>query len=71
MCEMMLRDYIYGTLSPTIGHSIEKFPGSSSKKTTKHNLYHHNPQKGGLQYTLPLWMPFGHSPGVLGAGNPP
>ncbi len=28
-------------------------------------------QKGGLQYTLPLWRPFGHSLGVLGAGNPP
>jgi len=28
-------------------------------------------RKGGLQYTLPLWRPFGYSPGVLGAGNPP
>ncbi len=28
-------------------------------------------QKGGLQYTIPLWRPFGHSLGVLGVGNPP
>jgi hypothetical protein len=67
MCGMMLRDQLFSTLNPTIGHSIEKFPGNSSKKTTEHNLYHHNPQKGGLQYTLP----FGHSPGMLGARNPP
>ncbi len=44
----MLRDQLSGTLNPTIGHSMEKFPSSSSKKTTKHNLYHHNPTKGKL-----------------------
>ncbi len=27
---------------------MEEFPGNSSKKTTKHNLYHHNPTKGRL-----------------------
>ncbi len=43
---MMLRDQLSGTLNPTIGHSIEKFPGSSSNKTVEHNLYHHNPTKG-------------------------
>jgi hypothetical protein len=48
MCGMMLRDYLSGTLNPTIGHSIKKFPGSSSKKTIEHNLYHHNPTKGRL-----------------------
>jgi hypothetical protein len=41
----MLRAQLSGTLNPTVNHSIEKFPGSSSKKTTKHNLYHHNPTK--------------------------
>jgi hypothetical protein len=30
----MLRDKLSSTLNPTIGHSIEKFLGSSSKKTT-------------------------------------
>ncbi len=44
----MLRDQLFGTLNPTIDHLIEKFLGSSSKKTTKHNLYHHNPTKGRL-----------------------
>jgi hypothetical protein len=44
----MLRDQLFGTLNPTISHSIEKFPSSSSKKTVKHNLYHHNPTKGRL-----------------------
>ncbi len=44
----MLRDQFSGTLNPTIGHSIEKFLGNSSKKTAKHNLYHHNPTKGRL-----------------------
>jgi len=48
MCGMMLRDQLSGTLNPIIGHSIEKFPGSSSKKTVEHNLYHHNPTKGRL-----------------------
>jgi hypothetical protein len=70
MCGMMLRDQLSGTLNPIIGHSIEKFPGNSSKKTIEHNLYHHNPTKGRFVYTLPLWRPFGQSPGVLGAGNP-
>jgi hypothetical protein len=42
----MLRDQLSSTLNPIIGHSIEKFRSSSSKKTTKHNLYHHNPTKG-------------------------
>jgi hypothetical protein len=42
----MLRDQLSGTLNPAIGRSIEKFPGSSSKKSAKHNLYHHNPTKG-------------------------
>jgi len=32
-------------LNPTIGYSIEKFPGNSSKKIAEHNLYHHNPMK--------------------------
>jgi hypothetical protein len=41
----MLRDQLFGTLNPKIGHSIDKFPGNSSKKTTEHNLYHHNPTK--------------------------
>ncbi len=45
---MMLRDQLSGTLNPTIGHSTKKFPGNSSKKTTEHNLYHHNPTKGRL-----------------------
>ncbi len=40
-----MRDQLSGTLNPTIGHSIEKFPGSNSKKTTEHNLY---PTKGRL-----------------------
>ncbi len=44
----MLRDQLSRTLNPTIGHSIEKFPGNSSKKTAKHNLYHLNPMKGKL-----------------------
>jgi hypothetical protein len=48
MYRMMLRDQLSGTLNPTIGHSIEKFPSSSSKKTAEHNLYHHNPTKGRL-----------------------
>jgi hypothetical protein len=48
MCGMMLRDQLSGTLNPTIGHSIEKFPGSSSKKIAEHNLYHHNLTKGRL-----------------------
>jgi hypothetical protein len=48
MCGMMLRDQLSGTLNPTIDHSIEKFRGSGSKKTTEHNLYHHNPTKGRL-----------------------
>ncbi len=48
MCGMMLRDQLSGTLNPTIDHSIEKFPDSSSKKTTEHNLYNHNPTKGRL-----------------------
>jgi hypothetical protein len=48
MCGMMLRDQLSGILNPTIGHSIEKFPGSNSKKTVEHNLYHHNPVKGKL-----------------------
>jgi hypothetical protein len=48
MCGMMLKDQLSGTLNPTIGRSIEKFPGSSSKKTPEHNLYHHNPTKGRL-----------------------
>ncbi len=42
----MLRDQLSGTLNPIIGHSIEKFPNSNSKKTAEHNLYHHNPTKG-------------------------
>jgi hypothetical protein len=46
MCGMMLTDQLFGTLNPTIGHSIEKFAGNSSKKTVEHNLYHHNPTKG-------------------------
>jgi hypothetical protein len=46
MCGMMLRDQLSSTLNPIIGHSIEKFPGNSSKKTSKHNLYHDNPTKG-------------------------
>ncbi len=41
----MLRDQLSGTLNPTIDHSIEKFSGSSLKKTAEHNLYHHNPTK--------------------------
>jgi len=45
---MMLRDQLSDTLNLTIGHSIEKFPGNSSKKITEHNLYHHNPTKGRL-----------------------
>jgi hypothetical protein len=45
MCGMMLKDQLSGTLNPTIGHSIEKFPRNSSKKTTEHNLYHHNLMK--------------------------
>jgi hypothetical protein len=45
MCGMMMRDQLSGTLNATIGHSIEKFPGNSSKKTIEHNLYHHNPTK--------------------------
>jgi hypothetical protein len=36
------------TTGKEIDHSTEKFPGSNSKKTTKHNLYHHNPTKGRL-----------------------
>ncbi len=44
----MLRDQLFSTLNPTIGHSIENFPGSNSKKTAEHNLYHHNPTKGRL-----------------------
>jgi hypothetical protein len=48
MCGMMMRDQLSGTLNATIGHSIEKFPGNSSKKTIEHNLYHHNPTKGRL-----------------------
>jgi hypothetical protein len=44
----MLRDQLFGTLNPIIGHSIEKFPSNSSKKTIEHNLYHHNPTKGTL-----------------------
>jgi hypothetical protein len=34
ICGMMLRDQLSGTLNPTIGRSIEKFLGNSSKKTT-------------------------------------
>jgi hypothetical protein len=45
---MMLRDQLSSTLNPTIGHSIEKLLGNNSKKTTKHNLYHHNLTKGRL-----------------------
>jgi hypothetical protein len=48
MCGMMLRDQLSSTLNPIIDHSIEKFPNISAKKTTKHNLYHHNPTKGRL-----------------------
>jgi hypothetical protein len=48
MCGMVLRDQFSSTLNPIIGHAIEKFPGNSSKKTTEHNLYHHNPMKGRL-----------------------
>jgi hypothetical protein len=48
MCGMMLSDPLFGTLNPTISHSIEKFPGNSSKKTAEHNLYLHNPTKGRL-----------------------
>jgi len=48
MCGMMLRDQLSGILNPTINHSIEKFLGNNSKKTIKHNLYHHNPVKGRL-----------------------
>jgi hypothetical protein len=33
MCGMMLKDQLSGTLNPTIGHSIEKFPCNSLKKT--------------------------------------
>jgi hypothetical protein len=33
------------TTGKEIDHLIEKFLGSSSKKTTEHNLYHHNPTK--------------------------
>ncbi len=44
----MLRDQLSGILNPTISHSIEKFLGNNSKKTIKHNLYHHNPVKGRL-----------------------
>jgi hypothetical protein len=44
----MLRDQLFGTLNPTIGHLIKKFPCNSSKKTAEHNLYHHNPTKGRL-----------------------
>jgi len=45
---MMPRDQLYGTLNPTIGHLIEKFPSNSSKKIGEDNLYHHNPTKGRL-----------------------
>ncbi len=45
MCGMMLKDQLSSTLNLTIGRSIEKFPGNSSKKTPEHNLYHHNPMK--------------------------
>jgi hypothetical protein len=58
---MMVRDQLSGTLNPTISHSIEKFPGGSSKKTAKHNLYHHNPTKAKLAiYTsfLEAFWPF-------------
>jgi len=61
MCGMMLKDQLSGTLNPTIGYSIEKFPGNSSKKTIEHNLYHHNPTKGRLAiYTsfLEAFWPF-------------
>jgi hypothetical protein len=44
----MQRDQLFGTLNPTMGHSIENFPSNSSKKTAEHNLYHHNPTKGRL-----------------------
>ncbi len=38
---------MYG-MNSTIGRLIDKFPGSSSKKTPEHNLYHHNRTKGRL-----------------------
>jgi hypothetical protein len=68
MCGIMLRDQLFGKLNPTIGYSIESFQAAIQRRQQSTTYTITTQQKVGL---LPLWRPFGHSPGVLGAGNPP
>jgi hypothetical protein len=40
------------------------------KEDSRAQLIPSQPNEREAYNTLPLWRPFGHSPGVLGAGNP-